>query len=202
MLIHMKDRNLLTATNSLQITKEQEDICKVLYRRTGDGYLLCGFYDPDIRDEDYPDGLAAFSFKSSFGGYVVLAGGSNVFNVIGSKDDKYKIGTIKSNDSWIKIWEDNITNYDAQLDITNPLPGGQRHNNHTRRSYVDQLPGRTDTELVGGHICQNQASQNPGRGGSCLLLPIYKYLNSMGAGAQMTVINGGAVALQLINFLK
>lgn len=201
MLIHMKDRNLLTAANSLQITKEQEELCKVIYRKTGEGYLICGFYDPDIRDEDYPDGLAAFPLRSSFDCCVELTGGSNVFNVVGSNNDKYKINNVKINASWIKIWEDNVKNYDAEQDIANPLPDGKKHNNHEKKSYVDALAGRTDT-VVGGHICQNQAFQNPGIGEKCLLLPIYKYLNSMGAGAQMTVIESGAVALQLKNFLR
>lgn len=202
MLIHMKDRILLTAANNLQITKEQEELCKVIYRKTGDGYLLCGFYDPDIRDEDYPDGLAAFPLRSSFDGCVELDEGTNVYNVSGSSDDKFWNGKQVSSEAWIKIWEDNVTAYDANLDVTKPLPDGKKHNNHQRRSYVNQLDGRTDTELVGGHICTTRDGQNPGKGGSCLLLPIYKYLNSKGLRVEMTVISGGAVALKLKNFLK
>lgn len=199
MLIHMKDCMLASAQNGLLLTKEQEDICKVIYRKTGDGYLICGFYNPDIPNEDYPDGLAAFPLRSSFGGYVQLAGGLIVYNVVNSSDDKYNG---RPNDSWMDIWEDNIKNYDAQLDRTNPLPGNQKHNNHTRKSYVDALPGRTSTDLVGGHICTSIDARNPSKGGSCLLLPIYRYLNSKRESVQMTVIPGGAVALQLINFLK
>lgn len=199
MLIHMEGRMLTSAKNGLLLTKEQEELCKVIYRKTDSGYLICGLYDPDIPDEDYPDGLAAFPFRSSFGGYVQLAGGSSVFNVNNSSGDKYKG---KPNDSWMDIWEHSIKNYDAQLDITDPLPGNQKHNHHTRKSYVDPLPGRTETALVGGHICTSRDAQNPNKGGSCLLLPIYRYLNSMRETVQMSVIPGGAVALQLINFLK
>lgn len=202
MLTYMKDCGLMGVKQTLVLTKEQEELCKVIYRKIGEGYVLCGLYNPDIPDKDYPDGLIAFSVRSSFGGYTQLAGGSNVFNVTGSKADKFKTDAGTSSDSWIKIWEDNITAYDAELDRTNPLPNNQKHNNHTRKSYVDALPGRTDTTLVGGHVCTSTNDQKPGEGGSCLLLPIYKYLNSMREPVQMRVINGGAVALQLINFLK
>ena len=202
MLVHMNDREMLTVAKGLILTKEQEEICKLLYRKTDGGYLLYGFYNPDIPDEDYPDDLAAFPVRSSFGGYAALAGGSKVYNVDQSSRDKYKIGNNKYNDAWIKIWENNIIAYDAELDRDNPLPNHEKHNNHERKSYVEMLNGRTDSSLVGGHICTAREYQRPGRGGSCLLLPIYKYLNSMRTEVEMTIIPCGAVALRLVNFLE
>ncbi len=202
MLVHMNDREMLTAANGIVLTKEQEEICKVLYRRTDGGYLLCGFYDPDIPDEDYPDDLAAFPVRSTLNGVETLTGGSKVYNVDKSSSDKFKIGNNKYNDAWIKIWEDNIIAYDAKLDIEKPLQNHKKHNNHERKSYVEALNGRTDDTLVGGHICTAREFQYPKRGGSCLLLPIYKYLNSMRTEVEMTVISCGAVALKLVNFLE
>lgn len=202
MLTYMKDNILTSSGQSIILTKEQEEICKVIYRKTENGYVLCGLYNPEIPDKDYPDGLTAFSVRSSFNGYAQLAGGTSVFNVNGSSDDRFIIGGDTSSDSWIKIWEDNITAYDAWLDRTAPLPNNQKHNHHTRQSYVNAMFGRKDTALVGGHICTSKAEQNPVEGGRCLLLPIYKYLNSMRESVQMSVIPGGAVALRLVNFLR
>lgn len=92
---------------NLALTAEQEENCKVLYKNIKDNlYEFAGFYNPEIPDEEYPDGLIAISFGSVLRDIRCLRQGTKVWNVIGSTDDPWNGKPA----NWIKIWENELRN--------------------------------------------------------------------------------------------
>lgn len=203
MLKHIPDNDLKSiAETGVRLTAEQETNCKVIYRETDGGYVFEGFYNPDIPDEEYPDGLAAFSLRSSFNQCVPIAGGTQIFNVVGSNKDVYKDPLPPDiSKTWLNVWQVNVINYDADLDRTQPLPNGALHNNHTLQSYATgpNLPQNL-TDIIGGHVVTNQNLQDAPIGSNVYLVPIYRSFNSAGRNRQMNVIAGGVVAVELKGF--
>lgn len=205
MLKHIPDNNLKSAAgHALALTDEQETNCKVIYREADSSYSFEGFYNPDIPDEKYPDGLAAFSLRSSFYQCVAIAGNTQIYNVINSSYDTYRDPLPPTvSKTWLNVWCQNVIQYDAALDQTQPLPGGAFHNNHTLQSYVTgpNLP-RDRTDIVGGHVVTNQNQQDAPVGSNVYLVPIYRSFNSGGRNRQMNVIAGGVIAVELTGFRR
>lgn len=87
-LIHIDRPKNLTESTAIQKIPLSE--YEILYEKNESGiYEFAGFYDPDIPDEEYPDGMAAFTFRSVFVDTVTIYKGTSVWNVKGSSNDKW-----------------------------------------------------------------------------------------------------------------
>ncbi len=90
---------------NLALTAEQEENCKVLYKNIKDNlYEFAGFYNPEIPDEEYPDGLIAIPVRSVLKDVCRLKKGTKVWNVIGSTGDPWN----GKHANWIMIWESEL----------------------------------------------------------------------------------------------
>lgn len=168
----------------LALTAEQEETCKVLYRNTeGDLYEFAGLYDPDIPDEDYPDGLIALSLKSALKEITLVKKGTKVWNVEGSTKDPWH-GNPYAN--WIQIWEDELVREGCQ---------------HNRKCYVNGSAGiNCNTPFCGGHmVMTNNTKPDYGTDGAVHIIPICNAHNNYHNKAEM-VISEDVYALVLDNY--
>ena len=149
-----------------------EDKWNVLYRKIEEGkYEFVGLHDPEIPDEDYPDGLYAINFTSVFSKTVPLAKGTHVWNVEGSTGDTWN--GKKCND-WIGVWKSKV-------------PGG------TVKCYVKESPGSQgnviscNTPIVGGHMIKTNVQPVHGDDDKVYILPICNAHNNYHNKNMMTV---------------
>lgn len=141
----------------IALTAEQEETCKVLYKNTeGDLYEFAGFYNPDIPDKDYPDGLIALSVKSVLRDIRYLNSGTSVWNVVGSTGDPWYNN---HHPNWIQIWEDELA--------AKGYPRG-------RKCYVEGSAGiPCNNSLCGGHmVLTNNTSPQYGTDDAVYIVPI------------------------------
>lgn len=156
----------------IDLTAEQEKNCKVLYRYVEDDmYEFAGFYDPEILDNDYPDGFIALPVRSVLRDIVELKQGTSVWNVIGSTGDPY--GT-NLHPIWIQIWEKELIS---------------RNRPHTKKCYVLNSANIVcNGEICGGHIVlTNNPSPARGSNETVYIIPICRAHNNRGNNMQMTV---------------
>lgn len=157
----------------LSLTAEQEKNCKVLYRKNEDNlYEFAGFYDPDIPDEDYPDGFIALCVNSVFGGIERLEKGTAVYNVIGSTHDPWN--NIK-NPSWIAIWEQQLK---------------EKGHPNDKKCYVAGSAGIfCNNSIYGGHVVKQvqDTRPSPGVNGIVHIVPICNAHNNRSNINAMTI---------------
>ncbi|MDO5148135.1 MAG: glycoside hydrolase family 25 protein [Oscillospiraceae bacterium] len=155
----------------ISLTKEIEKSAYVLYRKTADGLIYAGLYDPDIPDEDYLDGIYKIPLRSTFVGKELIDQNKVLYNIHGSTDDNIfvKGGTSERVYSWVGIWQRVL----REMGITDT----------ERKCYVrkeseppDPCNGKTE-DIVGGHLTVN-ADGNVGIREEVYLLPICKRHNS------------------------
>ena len=155
----------------LALSDELEKSCKVLYKITNDNiYEFAGIYDPEIPDEDYPDGMIALSVRSVLHGVERITAGTNVLNVIGSTGDTW-YG--KSNPNWINVWTTVLTE--------NGYP-------HPIQCYVRGGPN-CNARMCGGHMVLANNSPTPAHGtnGTVFIIPICNAHNNYRNRQVMTV---------------
>lgn len=159
----------------IPLTVKQEETCKALYKNVeNDLYEFAGFYDPEIPDEDYPDGLIALSVKSVLRDVRYLAQNTGVWNVDGSSGDPwYK----NMHPNWIQIWEDELI---------------ARGYQHARKCYVRNSAGITcNTPLCGGHmVLTNNTSPAYGSDNTVYIIPICNAHNNWRNTNRMNVSEG------------
>ncbi len=163
------------------ITAEQEETCKVLYKNTEDDlYEFAGFYDPDISDKDYPDGLIALSVRSVLRDVRYLAPGTNVWNVVGSTGDPWYNNF---HPNWLQIWEDELK---------------AKNYPHVRKCYVKNSAAITCNDpLCGGHmVLTNNTSPVIGSDNTVYIVPICNAHNNW-KNTNMMNISEGVYALVL-----
>lgn len=156
----------------LDITIEQEENCRVLYKYVKDDlYEFAGFYDPEKNDADYPDGMLALPVRSVFGGVRYIAVGTIVWNVVGSSNDPWN-GNKSTN--WVEIWEKEITKAGHPQEA---------------KCYVSGSAGKTCcNDLCGGRMVDTpRTSSNHGVNGIVFIIPICKAHNIWHNIKQMAV---------------
>ncbi len=149
--------------------------CEVLYKENDDGlYEFQGMYNPDIPDEEYPDGMAAFSFRSVYVGTETLKANTSVWNVIGSTGD-YWDGKVCSN--WLGVWNTKTGNNLKSETGTCFVKGSVKTNNTNNCNGIS----------VGGHIVKDGKKVKPGKDDSIYIIPICQSHNFYTNKAEMKV---------------
>lgn len=158
-LIHI-DGVCTSQGESLKLTEEQTKNCKVLYKKTDDNkYKFAGFYNPEIADENYEEGLIAVPLRSCSGGTVLLKKGTSVWNVVGSTGDYWKGKKCRD---WIKVWMENCNGGKAPAE----------------KCYVKGSGGSScNDNTVGGHVITTNVQPQYGDNEKVYIIPICKTHN-------------------------
>ncbi len=171
-LIHIDRQKNLTENAAAQNTPLCE--YEILYEKNDSGiYEFAGFYDPDIPDKKYPDGMAAFTFRSVFVGTVTIYKGTSVWNVKGSSNDKWK----GRKPNWLDVW--NI----------------ETRNNLRSDSGVCYVAGSAKTNgttycrgcTLGGHMALTLGSVYPNKSDYIYIIPICTSHNNVNNEAKMKI---------------
>lgn len=156
----------------LKLTSEQEKNCKVLYRKIdGNLYEFEGLYNPDIADEEYPDGLIALPLRSVDGGAHTFNVGDSVWNVKNSTGDFWE-GEVCHN--WLAVWKEHFTTENSQKCY---VAGSVRPNG---KSYCNG-------SYVGGHMIATETQPKKGDDGKVYIIPICSAHNNYMNNAQMRI---------------
>lgn len=116
-------------------------------------------YNPDISDEEYPDGMAAFTFRSVFVKVEPISKGTSVWNVEGSTNDKWE-GRERPN--WFKVCSDNTK---IKLNYTSGVC-------YVRGSAKTDGTSHCSIYTIGGHMALTSASVNPDKTDYIYIIPI------------------------------
>lgn len=162
----------------MKLTAEQEKVCKVLYLKSEDntGYKFAGFYDPDIPDEKYTDGLVAVPLRSVFGGTYTFHKNDSVWNVSGSTGDEYVYSNNRHSTTWIDVW-DNEANKSKLYDIKCYVEGSVKSNGKSN----------CGGGICGGHMIISSIQPNWGDDGVVYIVPICSSHNHYQNVAQMRI---------------
>lgn len=195
----------------LELTQEQEQFCKVVYKLDGKGVAF--FEDLWYPEQEYSDEYAVIPLRSVYDGTEPFAAGTCFANVIGSTEDPHprvedKNGKIIHD--WIDLW------IDKAKGVYNPvgcctdgkfyyLYRGQQK--EFRR--IKYLKGESDAvcqgKLIGGHVIMNATNATSvGTGGNVYILPICNKHNiggNWGAGFYMRLVCD-TTAVRLTNYMQ
>lgn len=140
------DIPMITGTKKLFLPKEHEKSALVLYRESDDGLVFAGFYDPNVPDEDYLDGIVAVPLRSTFIEVKKFSEREPFYNVKKSSSDKIFVDEkkIKNVCTWIEIWR---TVTKRELGAT---PPEKCYVNFPWKCEEDKICKSKD--LVGGHM--------------------------------------------------
>lgn len=156
----------------LFLPKEHEKSALVLYHESDDGLVFAGFYDPDVPDEDYRDGVVAIPLRSTFINVTPFSEGTPFYNVVKSSNDKTFVDgkTKKSVGSWREVWR---TIIQRELGVT---PTEKCYVNYSWSSEEEKKIC-SSTDLVGGHMMFGKSAElEPGN--TVYLFPICRGHNS------------------------
>ena len=171
----------------LILTEEQEEICKVLYRNINDNlYEFAGFYDPEVPNKEYPDGLIALSVKSVLRDVRYLNAGTRIWNVVGSTGDPWYSNL---HPIWVDIWENELR---------------KRHYPHIRKCYVEARPNVKcpNMSIYGGHVVlTNDTSPGYGDDNTVYIVPICSSHNNR-HNTNAMILSEGVWALVLDKYHK
>lgn len=163
--------------------------CEILYKKNENGlYEFAGLYDPDISDEEYPDGMAAFSFRSVYVGTETLCKDSSVWNVENSTGD---IWNGVKNPNWLEVWNTVTNNHIRSDDKTCYVEGSVKSNGKNN----------CDGCTLGGHMARSSATVNPSDDDYIYIIPICKSHNNYHNKAEMK-IHSDVVAVKMNKFKK
>ncbi len=172
-LIHIDRPKNLTEATALSNTPISK--CEILYEKNENGlYEFVGLYDPDIPDEEYPNGMAAFSFRSGFVDVVTIYKDTSVWNVEGSSNDKWE-GRKKPN--WLEIWNIETKNSVKSDSETCYVAGSVKTNGK------NNCKGCT----LGGHMALSSTTVNPTKSDYIYIVPICKSHNNTHNKAEMKI---------------
>lgn len=144
----------------LGLTDEQRQKYKVIYKSAGNGpHEFAGIYNPDIPDEEYPDGTIALPIESVFGGTKILYAGTAIYNVEGSTKDPWYNKDYPNHENWVDIWQENVKS-----------PGYTP----VKKCYVKNDKETCDRRIIGGHVVEDETKIHPHKGdnGVVYIVPI------------------------------
>ncbi len=159
----------------LNLTYEQEHMCKVVYKKDseGDGHFFDSLWDAS-GETQYNDDYIIVPFRSTYSGKFDFDVGWQFVNIIGSAGDPKPVDpkTGKRPNIWIPILRDNgctvnccVTDGKFYLTDTNAHDG----------IHVCNTPS-----LVGGHVITGERPQRVALGGSVNLVSICQQHNVTG----------------------
>lgn len=157
------------AGRQLELTYEQEHLCKVLYRKTENGrYMFDGLWEPA---GDYGDGAEriAVPLRSVIGPVVGYAATDTFANIIGSAKDPRRVS-----DSWIEVMRKH------HIDCSSCATDGGFYDPGTGACLGTIVCKAGANDLVAGHVTfgiYNQHTEDI-KGSTVYLLPICKKHNS------------------------
>lgn len=157
---------------ALTLTAEQEENCRVLYKHIKDDlYEFAGFYDPEKKDQEYPDGMLELPVRSVLNRVEMVRKGESVWNVVNSTGDPWYQN---ERPNWIEIWEN-------ELEANN--------HPHIKKCYVKDSAGITcNTRICGGHmVLTSNTSPTVGSDDTVYIIPICNAHNNWHNKNQMTV---------------
>lgn len=186
----------------LELTQEQEEFCKVVYKLDDEGgAVFTEFWNPD---EKYSDEYAVVPLRSVYDDIEVFSANTCFANIIGSTGDPHPRGYL----SWVRLWAD------AANDGVRPVNCCTDNAFYSDSSEELYYFGRvTNPEcggiLVGGHVIMGATeAERVARGSNIYLLPICSKHNiayvdgcRWGAGFFMKLAND-TVAVRLKNYLQ
>lgn len=159
--------------DKLNLTAEQEEKCLLLYREKENGiYEFEGFYNPDIEDEDYPDGIIALRLRSVYGGTHTFNQGDSVWNVEGSSHDYWNGEECKN---WLAVWHGYFPTESKDKCYVEGSPAGRDNHPQCVRDYV------------GGHMIRSDKQPGYGDDGKVYIIPICRTHNHYRNKREMTV---------------
>jgi hypothetical protein len=133
--------------SQLNLTDEQKKNCKVLYKHIKNGlHEFAGIYNPDILDEEYPDGIIALPVASVYNRMELLKENLVIYNVEGSTKDPWYNEDYQHHKPWIKIWEGKIKK--------------EGYNDKTE-CYVNGSGAECKGWIIGGHIVLDESEIKP-----------------------------------------
>lgn len=165
------DIPMITGTKKLFLPKEHEKSALVLYHESDDGLIFAGFYDPNVPDEDYRDGIVAVPLKSTFIKVKKFSERESFYNVKKSSNDKIFVDGKKIKDvgTWIEIWR---TVTKRELGAT---PPEKCYVNFPWKCEEDKICKSKD--LVGGHMRFDESAELD-TGAEVYLFPICRSHNT------------------------
>lgn len=152
----------------MTLTAEQKNVCKVLYKNIEDDlYEFAGLYDPEIPDEDYPDGIIALPIQSVVDDTEFLNQNTSVWNVCGSTGDP-----CPNSLSWYQLWENTLK---------------EKGHPHEKKCYVAGSAGiQCNSSIIGGHmVLTNNIRPAGGSDGIVYIIPICSRHNHYANTAEM-----------------
>lgn len=173
-LIHIDRPKNLTESTAIQKIPLSE--YEILYEKNESGiYEFAGLYDPDIPDEEYPDGMAAFTFRSVFVDTVTIYKDTSVWNVKGSSNDKWN----GKKPNWLDVWNTETHN-DLKSDSGVCYVAGNVKTN-----------GKTNCDgcTLGGHMALTFGTVHPQTNDYIYIIPICKSHNNVHNEAEMKICN-------------
>lgn len=150
------------------LPRECANFAFVLYRESDEGLIFTGFYDPDVPDEGYCDGIVAVPLRSSYVDTHLFNVGDTVYNAQSTSADKIfvKDGERREVNCWRDIWKEVITDQHGA-------------DNAKVRCYVsdDKDSPCNKTPIIGGHMLTT-GSAEPGVGDTIYIIPICRSHNT------------------------
>lgn len=165
----------------LQLTDEQENFCKVVYKKKDDHDRACffGLWNPE---KEYSDEYLIVPFRSVYNNltkeYPI---GTTFANVEGSTDDKKHMPSISGSNTWIGLLGEAYKKEGADYSVTACCAEENtiyKSEDNTKITFSDERKG-CKGDIVGGHVLlEVTRSASESRGGTVYLLPICKAHNT------------------------
>lgn len=164
----------------LELTQEQEDFCKVVYKLDNEGgATFAGFWNPA---KEYSDEYAVVPIRSIYCGTDPIQSNTEFANVLGSSSDSIPEGY----KYWLKLWVDKAnegkpyrdcccTDHSFYSPANNTKYTSVYYdvwNNDLHRWDKTNATANCSGNLVGGHIIKSKSSSSPSTGDDVYILPI------------------------------
>lgn len=151
----------------LELTYEQEHLCKIVYKKTedGEGYAFYGLWDPE-QDITDPGEYIVAPLRSSYKGTFDYPKNASFANVIGSKDDHSS-----DHKSWIQV----LTNIlGPAATATCVMEDGYYLPNDTTETLLREKGEKHFCRgiMVGGHVIEGTVSHDLPKNSDAHILPI------------------------------
>ena len=154
--------------NGLELTLEQERMCKVVYKKdttnSDDGYFFHSLWNPE---QDYDDEYIIVPLRSTNAQAVPWGAGKEFANVIGSTYDPKQVPEY-INEHWINLYKRIV-----RIAHTVCATDGYFYNSSDEEP-LDSVDYPCSGVIVGGHVVQGQTARAgmPGSNDDVFIVPI------------------------------
>lgn len=161
----------------LELTQEQEQSCKVVYKLDGKGGAF--FEDLWYPEQEYSDEYAVIPLRSVYDGTEPFRARTRFANVIGSTKDPHPKFDKKIIDCWIDLWADAANNKNKPTICCTDQTFYYLYNGLQEKYKkimflgIEMNADCDNTVIVGGHVIMNATNATSvGTGGNVYILPI------------------------------